>query len=215
MNTTYVMRLGLVCALAATSLAVGPATAQEGVAIKNILGDVGIIPKERDPIRYRERAPLVLPPRMELREPAAPESFASNNPQWPKDPDVVSRQRRAAESRVPATDSEVRRMSERNARLTVDEMRAGRNPNATGPAPGSHRGDNARDVLMRNAPPEGYVGEKTADSSLVRRTLTDPPTMLKKNSGAPEAVDYRNRGDQQRFDANPLNWILGRTNEDD
>jgi hypothetical protein len=215
MNTTFVTRLGLACAVAATCLAGAPATAQEGVAIKNILGDVGIIPKERDQIRYRERAPLVLPPRMELREPAAPESFASNNPQWPRDPDVVARQRRAADSRVPATESETRRMSERSARLTVDEMRAGRNPNAPGPTPGSHRGDNARDVLMRNAPPDGYVAEKTADSSAVRRTLTDPPSLLKKNSGAPEALDYRARGDQQRFDANPLNWILGRSNDDD
>jgi len=46
----------------ATLLAATGASAQEGMFAKDLLGSVGIIPKERPRIDYRERAPLVLPP---------------------------------------------------------------------------------------------------------------------------------------------------------
>ena len=202
-------RLGLLCA-AATMVAFGPAAlAQEGVAMKNLLGNMGIISPEKDPIRYRERAPLVLPPKMELRAPAGAESFASNNPQWPNDPDVVARKRRAAEERVPVTESEVRRMSENNPRLTIDEMRSGRNPN--GPGPGRHKSD--RDGVWL-APSEMEAGrstgngEKVANVAPVRRTLTDPPSVLRKSARGGEVDrDFQGRVDQQERDANPINWL--------
>src|SRR5215216_5964954 len=66
------------------------ASAQEGMFAKDLLGSVGIIPKERPRIDYRERAPLVLPPKMELRDPADPQGLHAANPQWPNDPDVAA-----------------------------------------------------------------------------------------------------------------------------
>ncbi|MBV9076610.1 MAG: hypothetical protein JO048_03895 [Methylobacteriaceae bacterium] len=216
MTKLSVTRLGLAAALLSLPLVSVPARAEEGVLMKDLLGTMGIIPKERETIRYRERAPLVLPPKMDLRPPAPPESYASSNPQWPRDPDVVARQRRSAESRVPVTDSETRRMSERSARLSVDEMRAGRDPDAdTAPIPGTHRGDSPRDVLMNNTAPERSESTKTAAATDTRRTLTDPPTGFRKPTGAPARLDNRNRGDEQRFDANPLNWVLGKKYDDD
>ncbi|NNM72527.1 hypothetical protein [Enterovirga aerilata] len=207
MTRHHPARLGL-CAVAATLAFGSAAHAQEGVAIKNLLGTMGIISPEKDPIRYRERAPLVLPPKMELRAPAGSESYASNNPQWPKDPDVVARNRRAAEERRPVTESEVRRMSENNPRLSIDEIRSGRNPN--GPGPGSHRSD--RDGVwispteLGGNRPSGE-GDKIA-SAPMRRTLTDPPSTLRQPArGGEVSRDFQGKIDQQEQDANPINWL--------
>ena len=101
MHRSLLARLGLSCGLVALLAAGGAAQAEEGVAFKNLMGTIGIIPAEKDPIRYRERAPLVLPPKAELPAPAA--SYASSNPQWPNDPDVAARRRRADEARSPGT----------------------------------------------------------------------------------------------------------------
>ncbi len=43
--------------------------------------------KDQPSIEYRERAPLVLPPKMELRQPMPP--VANRNPQWPLDQDLA------------------------------------------------------------------------------------------------------------------------------
>lgn len=206
-------RFWLISAAVAAGVAATNVRAEEGVLMKNLLGDMGIISKEKDPIRYRERAPLVLPPKMELREPAARESFASSNPQWPKDPDVVAQKRRLEANAVPVTESETRRMSERNSRLSIDEMRTGRSASAERGYPGTHRGDNARDVLLLS-PDEMRAKRsnddevKTADGTPLRRTLTDPPSTFRKPTGAPARTDYQFRGDKQAYDANPLNWML-------
>ena len=93
------------------------------MAIKNLLGNMGVIPKDKDPIQYRERAPLVLPPKLDLPAPAAAEGFASANPQWPKDPDVAAKKRRIVEQNRPVTESDIRRMSENNPMLSIDEIR--------------------------------------------------------------------------------------------
>ena len=62
-------------------VAAAGARAEEGVLMKSILGTIGIIPEDRPAIDYRERAPLVLPPRMDLREPARAEG--GSGPQRP------------------------------------------------------------------------------------------------------------------------------------
>ena len=194
-----------------------PAQAQEGVAIKNLLGSIGVIAPEKDAIHYRERAPLVLPPRSELREPVT-ESFAANNPQWPNDPDVAARRRRAAAERIPVTQSEVRRMSENNPRLTVEEMRQGRSADPTAPAAPVVRTDR---VWM--SPTEMAAGRKTAtaddDTPVVRRTLTDPPNVMRQSArgGTLTATSATPRVDQQALDANPMNWLTRqfRSSDDD
>lgn len=203
MTRHFPARIGLACALA-VALA-SPAAAQEGVAIKSLLGNMGIIPPERDPIRYRERAPLVLPPKMELREPAGAESFASSNPQWPNDPDVARKRDRAAQARVPVTDSEIRRMSERNVALSQDELRRGRT--AAAGQPGAHKSDK-----VEMSVPELLAGrisdDEPKDDVPVRRTLSDPPTSFRQSArGGKVEKDNQVRVDQQARDANPINWL--------
>ncbi|HEV7872537.1 MAG TPA: hypothetical protein VGO82_00225 [Enterovirga sp.] len=222
MTSTMSARLGLACGLAALAMASVPARAEEGVAIKNFLGNMGLISPERDTIRYRERAPLVLPPKMDLRAPSAG-SLAATNPQWPKDPDVEAKNKRAAEERKPVTYSETRRMSENNPRLSVDELRAGRDPNARAEIdPKGHRGDNARDVLLLS-PNELRSKAKPDDDVLLaagaepdRRSLTEPPTGMRKSaSGTIRADNSAPRIDQQQQDANPINWLTRKFSSSD
>jgi hypothetical protein len=100
-------------------VAASGASAQEGEAVKSLLGSIGIIPKEKAPIIYNERAPLVLPPKMDLPPPAP--GAEARNQNWPVDPDVAASRKASAEARKPYTSS--------GQLLSIDEIRAGRNPN--------------------------------------------------------------------------------------
>ena len=205
-SLSAIFGLGMASALAA----VAPAQAEEGVAIKNLLGQVGLIPREKDPIHYRERAPLVIPPKAALPLPTPSERYASSNPDWPTDPDVAAKRRRADEERRPVTWSETRRMSENNPMLSAAEMQKGRIANAPQMTAGGHRGDNARDVLLAN--PDGArqaeVETPIVNGEPVRKDLTDPPTGMRRiASRGKAAVDYQPRIDQQQADANPINWL--------
>ena len=92
-----------------TALAIGCITsggaafaADDGYAnvFSSVLGAVGLSPGERAPeIDYRERAPLVLPPKMNLVKPVA--GGANRTAAWPQDPDVQRRRREAEEARAP------------------------------------------------------------------------------------------------------------------
>jgi hypothetical protein len=219
-------RLGLACGATALLLGASPLRAEEGVAFKNMMANMGLIPPEKDPIRYRERAPLVLPPKMELPAPAGPDTLAVNNPAWPKDPDVESKKRRAAEERTPVTYSETRRMSENNPRLTPEEMRSGRSASVGAPLdPKLHRGDNARDVLLLSPQELASMAKKDddADPQLgnepARKTLTEPPTGMRRSAtgGRIVASNAAPKVDQQQRDANPINWLTRKfsNSEDD
>lgn len=206
------IRLGLACA--AALIFTSAAHAQEGVAMKDLLGTLGIIQPDRDPIRYRERAPLVLPPKMELREPAGSETFASNNPQWPNDPDVARRRNRAAEARVPVTDSEIRRMSERNVTLSPRELRAGRT--ATASQPGAHKSEKVEMTVeeLRQGTISGE--EETKEAAPVRRTLAEPPNVFRQSArGGRVEPTNQVRVDQQTIDSNPINWLTRAFKNDD
>jgi len=201
--------------MALTALGVSAAQAEEGVAVKNLLGSIGLINPDRDPIAYRERAPLVLPPKVELREPAAPGNLRASNPQWPNDPDVAARRAKQADGRVPVTQSEIRRMSENNPRLSVEELRAGRIAGKPLDGPVIRRGDNSRDELLmtpdqlRN---QGVLQEEAnqSDGEPLRRTLTDPPAGMRKSAtGNQIQKSFGPRvPDAQKEEASPLNYIL-------
>jgi hypothetical protein len=164
-----------------SGLAVSGAVAQEGAFMKDILGTIGILPKDRDPIDYRERAPLVVPPKLELRTPAAAAGAEARNPQWPRDPDVLEARRRQAEARVPVTETERRRtLEDSGGRLSVDEMRAGRRPGAGVTAEPVYRhGDSSRAEswvhpdTLRAKPKDAPV---VAGVEPGRQLLTEPPT---------------------------------------
>ena len=174
---------GCASALALLVAATG-ASAQEGEGVKSLLGAIGIIPKEKPPINYSERPPLVLPPKMDLRAPAAPRS-AENQANWPKDPDVVAARKAAAEARAPATSTEIYR-SNRSGVLSAEEMRAGRNPNNYVKSPPALTGGQADNSKMTPDELRSFSPDKEAKLSgdgLERRYLSDPPAPLLKAQG--------------------------------
>ena len=70
----------------------------KGNSLLDVLDFVGLgEKKEQETIFYRERAPLVLPPKNELRQPmpAAADRVAN----WPKDPEAVRAAKKAEENR--------------------------------------------------------------------------------------------------------------------
>jgi hypothetical protein len=171
----------------ALALAASGASAQEGEVVKSLLGSIGIIPKEKAPIVYNERPPLVLPPKMELRAPVASRS-AETNANWPKDPDVAAARKASADARAPATSREAYRANQPGV-LSVDEMRAGRNPNnyiqSAPPLVGGQL-DNSK--MSPDQLRSFKVGEeaKLSGDGLERRYLSDPPApLLKAQGGAP------------------------------
>lgn len=189
MKRVGIARWGVLLSASATMLATG-ASAQEGVFMKDILGTIGIIEKDRDRIDYRERAPLVLPPKLELRTPAPAGAAEARNPQWPKDPDVVEARRREADARVPITQMERRRVLEDSGgRLSVEEIRAGRRPGAGVPSEPVYRhGDSSREESwvnpekLRAKPKDALV----AGAEPERQHLTQPPSGFRKPAaGAP------------------------------
>jgi hypothetical protein len=57
--------------------------------IDNLMSGLGAKSMEKKGIEYRERSPLVVPPKLDLPPPAGTE--AKNAPNWPKDPDEKRR----------------------------------------------------------------------------------------------------------------------------
>jgi hypothetical protein len=62
--------------------------------IDNLMRGVGATNMETPTIDYRERSPLVVPPKLDLPPPAS--ARQANAPNWPKDPDVLRREADAA-----------------------------------------------------------------------------------------------------------------------
>jgi hypothetical protein len=177
--------IGRAGALALLIVATG-ASAEEGEAVKSILGAIGIIPKEKAPITYNERAPLVLPPKMDLPPPAAGGGAEARNGNWPKDPDVAARRKAAAEARTPYTSSELYKNTE-GKRLSIEEMRAGRNPNNVSTGPQGPVGRQADIARMSPDELRAFTKEdkpQLQGDGLDRRYLSDPPgTLLKAQGG--------------------------------
>ena len=176
----------------ATALALAwmpAAQAEEGVFFKDLLGNMGLIGKDRPNIEYRERAPLVVPPRLDLREPAAV-SAAARNPQWPNDPDVVDRRRRDAESRIPVTETERRRL-EQNPTLSISEIRSGRRPGAEVSTTPVARDNSARaetSVHPDQLRAKSRTAEEASGPEPTRRALTQPPTGFRAPAGGGPVV---------------------------
>ncbi|GAC1335825.1 MAG: hypothetical protein NVSMB26_21240 [Beijerinckiaceae bacterium] len=101
-----------------------PARAEEGnQTLRQIMGlitgDDG--KKDTDGIDYRERPPLVLPPKIDLPPPQA--SAAEQNVAWPNDPDTGRVRKVKAESRAPS-----RHLNEvtANPHISQQELERGR-----------------------------------------------------------------------------------------
>jgi hypothetical protein len=123
MNISKLLLAGF--ALAGSNLIALPAQAQGLLDIGRVI--LGLPTEEKEPIEYRERAPLVVPPTQNLRPPSDASAAANRRANWPQDPDVLERKKAAEEARRPrSTDSITARDPGTGRRLTVDEIRAGR-----------------------------------------------------------------------------------------
>jgi hypothetical protein len=187
---------------------VSGAAAQEGVFMRDALSSLGLIPGEQARIDYRERPPLVVPPRVELRQPVDARAVEANG-QWPADQDLVRERRRQREAAIPETERERRRMNDDNPRVSVDEIRAGRRPGAglnAGPAP--VRSDGGREAtwidprVLRSQgvrpEPEFVSGEEPS-----RRTLVEPPSGLRRPDPRAPVRATRDLPGSQEDEANP------------
>jgi hypothetical protein len=170
-------------------LAAGSASAQEGVLAKNLLGAIGIIPREREPIVYRERPPLVVPQKYELRPPVASGAAEARNPNWPDDPDVKARRRAAADAAQPGDRRERTRAIDTN-RADIQEMRASRLLGGGEPRDYSHIPEGNPDksrlspAELRAQDPRNNQAPLVAGAEPTRRSLTEPPSGYRKPSVA-------------------------------
>ncbi|RFB76387.1 hypothetical protein DYH55_21430 [Methylovirgula sp. 4M-Z18] len=91
-------------AVVAVSLSATPAAAMDDgqdTLVNSFMGLIKLDPtddSDKPQIDYHERAPLVLPPKMDLPPPRAAQAKATN---WPQDPDVLKHQRAIEAAKQP------------------------------------------------------------------------------------------------------------------
>lgn len=187
-STTLMLRAALVGA-ALTVLPAVPTFAQDGIAMRQILGSIGLLPRiDREPIEYRDRPTLVVPKdTTALRNPEDAEAH-ERNPSWPVDPDVTERRKEQARRRAPAPEL-LAGQSVDGRRVSMDEIRAGRAPVGAQMTEGTWGNDKTG---IRLSPSEWAAGTPANAPSYPpgteppRRYLTDPPKGLRQAAaGAP------------------------------
>jgi hypothetical protein len=179
--------------------------------IKNIMGGLGV--KNGPNIDYRERSPLVVPPKLDLPPPEQ-EGAAINNSAWPNDPDVAKRKQASANRKnQPRRDPDdgarplrpdelrgiPRRSADQDKPLPQDEREAGRPlaPSALGWTGGikdffgvereeysEFTKEPARSTLLE--PPPGYRTPSPAQPYGVgkRKSVSKPVTVEERAVGA-------------------------------
>jgi hypothetical protein len=184
-----IRHLAIVASAAVMIFNTSAVQAQEGAFFKDLLGNMGIISKPSEDIEYRDRAPLVVPPQVKLRQPVDAQAVNSRNPAWPNDPDVEARRQAAANARKPAGVGSDNNDTKHGARLSIDEIRAGRRVGGGGEFPATPRpvyGDGGREEVWVNPNELRRMARPPAESVLAygeeptRRYLSDPPVGLRK-----------------------------------
>lgn len=179
-------------ALAAVLVAT-PALAQSGDPFAGILNAIGLTSPDKPNIEYRERAPLVVPPSTDrLRNPE--QSTAERNPQWPQDPDVIARRKKAEEARQPLAKERRYDVNEgAQVPLAVGQQR---NRYAGVPTTGDYGFNQGATDRIPNLTPEqvrnALANQSTSGPATKpgeepkRQYLTEPPTGYRKAAaGAP------------------------------
>jgi hypothetical protein len=163
----------LILSLAALAIATlaTPANAQDS----SIFQLFGLGGEDKPEIDYRERAPLVVPPTMTLPEPA--EFSASEQANWPKDPDALRRKRIAANKAKPQ-----RQLTGPEAQLQFIRQEQAKKARKVAQGKGKQGGLDCvifGGCVEPDAPPQGVAGEQLsatlANGEPRRRYLTDPP----------------------------------------
>jgi hypothetical protein len=153
----------------------------EEKVIEGIMAGIGGTNMDNRGIDYRERSPLVVPPKLDLPPPVAATSEVKD-PNWPKDPDEARRKaaiaRRKKENKDPVEASRILTPSELNAARTAPPERTNNDPvqpgnSATNPvlSPSQLGFDGKFSNLFggNKAEVAPFKGEPTRDS------LTQPP----------------------------------------
>ena len=211
------LRLLLSAAVVLAPFAAGGVRAQErGEFMRDALSGIGLLEKRQDPIDYHERAPLVMPPKLDGK--ALPQPRArSTSTAWPKDPEIVERERAAAERRRPSGNQARGRYDDNNATLSVDEIRGGRRAGANLTTEAERKpGDNNRDDSLLS--PFDLLKGKSAnaepsDVEPNRDVLTDPPTGYRqspKKLARPASSDPINNASREREESDPGSYLRQR-----
>jgi hypothetical protein len=153
---------------------------------------LGLPTEQKEPIDYRERAPIVVPPSQNLRPPAETVPAEQRRANWPQDPDVQARRRAAEDSRKPVDFSSTFQPIGTSRRLTLEEIRAGRVAGAEVPRTPTSVGPRATEGFTNIYGGITTINEldkrdaaKAANGDLARAEpkrefLTDPPTGLRR-----------------------------------
>jgi hypothetical protein len=154
--------------------------------IGNLLSGLGGTNMDSHGIDYRERSPLVVPPKIDLPPPVT-QSAEVNVPNWPKDPDEARRKAyrkaRAEEDKDPLKAAQVLSPSEMSKGKTAHTSASGGTGDSDSVAPGGEPGRTA--ILSPSQ--MGYTGglfkmfrgsqeeKATFKEEPARESLTQPP----------------------------------------
>lgn len=171
----------LVSGMIGASPARAQAPQEDTNPLNSVLGFVGMqFDKDKDQIDYRARAPIVVPPRLELPKPKEVTHDAS----WPNDPDAAERRHAAAAKLTPAPQL----TPQARAELSPAELQASSRTDLPSETPDDCQGGVGTPICL-SAPVKmfqkavdgiPFIGKKEADAPLPteepRRTyLTEPP----------------------------------------
>lgn len=182
--------------------------------IGNTLAGLGLIPGQRERIDYAPRPPLAMPPlraQTQLRPPEAPGQIAANQPNWPRDPDVLRREAAAREAADPGLATQREYNSYR--RLSPEEMEALKSsaPNGTQVASSTPAWrENGGRVLGREELERGWADAPTDGSGLfqVDETVDVVAQNQERRSGPSRLeVDERSGAPGVNRNANPTTRI--------
>jgi hypothetical protein len=150
--------------------------------IEGFMTGLGGTRMENRGIEYRERSPLVVPPKIDLPPPESVSGEVKST-NWPKDPDEAKRKAaiaaRKKSARTPDEAARAMTPTELNAARTAAPARTGNDPVQPGvtsnpmlsPAQLGYRGGLFKDIFGGNTTETApFAGEPT------RETLTQPPT---------------------------------------
>jgi hypothetical protein len=150
---------------------------------RRFMKDLGM-QRDGDQIEYRERAPLVVPPSRNLPPPQAG-TVSSNNPAWPKDPELLQQKREAAVGTRRKTTSAAEAELEDARVLRPNELYAGRTAPGTPTATPKTPEESARALRPSELGSKGlfsglfstFGGSDTAQftGEPPRENLTAPP----------------------------------------
>ena len=149
----------------------------EDKIIKNVMTGLGGTNMENQGIDYRERSPLVVPPKITL---PPPDATAAAVPNWPKDPDVQQRNAARQARLSPKGDPRdypraltPKEMEMQRSKPTVSESTIPGDPNKNivlSPSQLGYSGGLFKNMFGGN---KGEIGEFKGEPS--RESLTQPP----------------------------------------